>query len=109
MRTFGKEFYHYFFVKQSKVNSTTQYSSSQLAFGWNIILNFNQEANWQLIKQRKQVPLYKGDHKLNCGSQSHVHRTGEKVALKNAWKTKANQDTYICPYILTEVQNNTCL
>ena len=35
-----------------------------------------------------------------------MYHTGDKVLLKNAWKTKFNQDPYICRYIVTEVQNN---
>ena len=32
--------------------------------------------------------------------------TGDKVLLKNAWKTKFNQDAYIGPYAMAEVRNN---
>ena len=35
-----------------------------------------------------------------------MYHTGEKVLLKNAGKTKFNQDTYIDPYTVTEVWNN---
>ena len=37
----------------STVHTTTQHTPSQLVFGRDAILNFNQEANWQLIKQHK--------------------------------------------------------
>ena len=67
------------------------------------ILDINQEANWQLINQHK---IKKGNQKENHSRQSHVHRTRDKVLLKNAWKTKFNQETYIGPYTVTEVRNN---
>ena len=35
-----------------------------------------------------------------------MYRTGDKVSLKNAWKTNFNQDAYIGPYTVTEVRNN---
>ena len=35
-----------------------------------------------------------------------MHRTGDKVLLKNGWKTKSNQDALKCPYTVTEAQNN---
>ena len=35
-----------------------------------------------------------------------MYRTRDKVLLKNAWKTKFNQDAYIGPYTMTDVQNN---
>ena len=42
------------FAIWSKVHTSTQHIPSQLIFGWDAILNINQEANWQFIKQRKQ-------------------------------------------------------
>ena len=44
--------------------------------------------------------------KENRSRQSHVYYTGDKVLLKNLWKLKFNQDTYIGPYTLIELQNN---
>ena len=94
------------FAIQSTVYKTTQHTSSQLVFGMDAILNINQEANWQLIKQRKQALINKGNQKENRRRQSHVYHTGDKVLLKNAWKTKFNQDAYIGPYTVNKVQNN---
>ena len=67
------------------------------------ILNINQEASWQLIKQRKQALINKGNQKENFRRQSHVYHTGNKVLLRYVWKTKFNQDAYIGPYTVTEV------
>ena len=75
-------------------------------FGRDAILNLNQEANWQLGKQRKQALANKGYQKDNHSRQFHVYRTGDKVLQKIAWETKINQDAYIGPYSLTEVWNN---
>ena len=94
------------FAIQSTVHTTTQHTPSQLVFGRDAILNINQEANWQLIKQRKQALINKGNQKENRQRQSHVYCTGDKVLLKNAWKMKFNQDTYISPYTVMEVWNN---
>ena len=46
------------------------------------------------------------NQKENCHAQSCVYHTGNKVLLKNMCKTKLNQDMYIGPCTLTEVQNN---
>ena len=40
---------------KSTVHTTTQHKPSQLVFGRDAILNINQEANWLLMKQRKQA------------------------------------------------------
>ena len=51
------------FTIWSIMHSTTQYTPSQLVFGGDMILNINQEANWQLIQQRKKALLNKGNQK----------------------------------------------
>ena len=94
-----------FFI-QSTVHTTTQYTPSQLAFGGDAILSINQEANWQSIEQCKQALLNEGNQKEYCHRQYHVYHTGDKVLLKNAWKTKSKQDAYIGPYTANRVQNN---
>ena len=40
------------FAIWSIAHTTTQHTPSQLVFGRVMILNINQEANWQLMKQR---------------------------------------------------------
>ena len=43
------------------VHTTTQHTPSQLVFDRDATLNINQQANWQLIKQSKQVLINKGN------------------------------------------------
>ena len=81
------------FTIRSTVHTTTQHTPSQMVFCRDAILNINREANWQLIKQRKQALISKGNQKQNRRRQSHMYCTEDKVLLKNAWKTKSNQDT----------------
>ena len=83
-----------------RVHTTTQHKQSQLVFGRDVILN------WKLNKQFKHALINKGNQKENLHEQSHVHHTGDKVLLKNAWKMKFNQDAYIGPYAVTEVWND---
>ena len=94
------------FAIWSMVHTTTQHIPSQLVFSRDAILNINQEANWQLMKQCKQVLINKGNQKEDPNRQSHVYCTRDKVLLKNAWKTKFSQDVYIGSYTVTEVRNN---
>ena len=53
------------FPIRSTVHTTTQHTPSQLVFGRDVILNINQEANRQLIKQRIQALINKGNKKEN--------------------------------------------
>ena len=94
------------FAIWSTVHTATQYMPSQLVFYRNTILNINQEANWQLIKERKQALINKGNQKENCCRQSHVYCTGDKVLLKNAWNIEFNQDACIESHTVTKVCNN---
>ena len=50
--------------------------------------------------------MIKGNQKVNRRRQSHVYCTGGKILLKNGWKIKVSQGTYIDPYTVTEVRNN---
>ena len=94
------------FAIRPTVHTTTQHTLLQLVLGRDVILNINQEANWQLVKQCKQVLINKDNQKEYNSRQSHVYHTGDKVLLKNALKTKFNQDAYIGCYTVTEVRNN---
>ena len=94
------------FAIWSTVHTTTQHTPSPLVFGSDPILHINQEASWQLIIQRKQALVNIGNQIENRRTQSHVYCIEDKVLLKNAWKTKFNQDAYIGPYTVTEVRNN---
>ena len=94
------------FTIRAMVHTITQHIPSQLVFSRDLILFINQEANWQLLKQSKQVSINNANQKENRRRQYHVYCTGYKVLLKNTWKTKFNQDAYIGSYIRTEVQNN---
>ena len=50
------------FPIRSLVHTTTQHTPLQLVFGRDAILDINQEANWQLIKQCNQALINKGNH-----------------------------------------------
>ena len=54
------------FAIWSTVHTTSQHTLSRLVFGRDAILNMNQAANWQLIKQHKQALINKGNQKENC-------------------------------------------
>ena len=56
--------------------------------------------------KRKQNLINKGNERENRNRISHTYKIGDKVLLKNAWKTKFNQDAYIGPYVITAVRNN---
>ena len=92
------------FAIQSTVHTTSQHTPSQLVFGLDAMLNINQEANWQLIKQHKQVVINKGNQKETSGKQSHEYHTRDKYS----WKTKIfwnNGTVHICRGNITDTYN----
>ena len=76
------------FAIRSTVHTTTQHTPSKLVFGRDAILNINQEVNWQLIKQRKEALINKGNQKEYCCRQSHMYCTKDKVLLKERVENK---------------------
>jgi len=94
------------FALRATVHTTTQYTPSQLVFGRDSILNVQNEANWQLIKERKQKLINSGNERENKTRVNHEYKVGDEILLKNAWKTKFNQDAYLGPYTITAVRNN---
>ena len=78
----------------------------KLVFARDSVLNVQHEANWQLIKERKQKLINRGNIQENKSRLDHVYKIGDKVLLKNAWKTKFNQDSYLGPYTITAVRDN---
>ena len=94
------------FALRATVHTTSQYTPVQLVFGRDSVLNIRHEANWKLIKERKQKLINRGNERENKNRVLHEYKVGDKVLLKNALKTKFNQDAYIGPYTITAVRNN---
>ena len=94
------------FALRATVHTTTQHTPAQLVFGRDSIMNTRHEANWQLIKTRKQNLIDKGNARENRKRTEHVYKPGDLVLLKNAWNTKYNNQAYIGPYTITTVNTN---
>ena len=94
------------FDLRATVHTTTQYSPAKLIFEHNSIINQSHDVNWKTIRKRKHGLINKGKQWENHNRISNMYKQGDIVLLKNAWKTKFNQDAYISPYAITAVINN---
>ena len=94
------------FALRATVHTTTQHTPAQLVFGRDSFLNTRHEADWQLIKQRKQDLINKGNARENRKRLEHTYKPGDLVLRKNAWKTKYNDEAYIGPYTITAVNKD---
>ena len=79
------------FALRATVHTTTQYTRAQLVFGRDSILNTRYEANWHLMKKRKQDLINKGNQQENRNQKEHMYNKGDKVLLKNAWKLNSTK------------------
>ena len=58
------------------------------------------------MKKRKLDLINKGNVQENKNRKINVYQTGDKVLLRNAQKTKFNQDPYLGSYVITAVIDN---
>ena len=91
---------------QSTVHTTTQHTPMQLVFGRDAILNIAHDANWKLIKDRKQDLINKNNAKENARRKHHVYNVGDKVLIKNDWSAKYRKVAFLGPYPITNVNDN---
>ena len=94
------------FALRATVHTTTQYTPAQLIFRRDTIINQHHDVDWETIRTRKQELINKGNERENHKQINHSYKQGDKVLLKNAWKTKSNQDAYLDPYVIAAVRNN---
>ena len=94
------------FAPRATTHTTTQYTSAQLIFRHDSIINRRHGVDWQTIRKRKQDLINKGNERKNRDRINHKYKQGDKVLLNNAWKTKFNQKAFIGHYIITAVRNN---
>ena len=94
------------FAMRSTIHTTLGATPMQLVFGRDAILNISHEANWQLIKQRKQELACKNNMRENKKRVAHVYKPEDLILKKNERKTKYGKDAYQGPWTVTHVNNN---
>ena len=67
------------FAIRSMVHTAMKSTPSQLVFSRYMMLNINQGANWQLLKQCARALINKDNQKEKSYRQSHVSRIKDKV------------------------------
>ena len=64
-------------------NTTLNASPTQLVFGRDAILNTTFEANWEVIRERKQKRIDYNNRKENAKRIAHEYRINDKVLLRD--------------------------
>ena len=86
------------FAISSTVHTTTQYIP--------VLLVFAHEANWKLIKDRKQDLINKNNANENASRKPHIFNIEDRVLIKNDWSAKYNKVVYLGPYPIINVNDN---
>ena len=91
-----------------KINRKTKkhYIPSQLVFGWDAVISQRHNVEWEIKRKQKQDFTNKGNKCENSKWRNHMYKQGDKILLKNTWKTKFNQDAYLGPYVIKVVRKN---
>jgi RNase H-like domain found in reverse transcriptase/Reverse transcriptase (RNA-dependent DNA polymerase)/Integrase zinc binding domain len=94
------------FAVRATVHTTTQATPMQLVFGRDAILNIQFQANWKMIKNRKQHLIQQNNKRENSKRTPHNYQVGDEVLIKQDQNSKFGSDPYKGPYTITEVRNN---
>jgi hypothetical protein len=94
------------FAIRATVHTTTQATPMQLVFGRDAVLNIQFQANWKLIKDRKQRLINQNNKRENSKRIPHLYKVGDEILIKQDQNSKFGSNPYKGPYIITEVRNN---
>ena len=83
-----------------------QATPTQLVFGRDAILNTKFEANWRLIKERKQKRIQTNNEQENSKRKPYTYVVGDKVLIKEESNTKYGNNPYDGPYEITAINAN---
>ena len=89
------------------MHTTLQATPAQLVFGRDAIMNIKFEADWNLIKQRKQALIDKNNERENRTRKDYEYKIGQQVLIENITdEPKFVADPWKVPYHIRQVNNN---
>ena len=94
------------FALRATYHTTLQASPAQLVFGRDAILNTQFEADWKLIKERKQRIINENNKRENSSRIEHEYQVNDKVLYKVPQSNKYGDNEYRGPYTICAVHNN---
>ena len=85
------------FATRATIHTTLQATPSQLVFGRDAILNTRFEADWNIIRQRKQNMIQKNNQRENKSRINYQYIVGDKVLYQRDDKAKYQNDPWDGP------------
>ena len=94
------------FATRATIHTTLQATPTQLVFGRDAILNTQFEADWNIIRQRKQNMIAKNNQRENKARHNHKYNVGDQVLYKREDKAKHQNDPWDGPYKIIATYTN---
>jgi transposase InsO family protein len=95
------------FATRSTYHTTTQATPAQLVFGRDAILNTTFDANWKIIRDRKQRAIKQNNQKENAKRTPHEYKIGDKVLYRrHDALDKFSTDAYEGPFEVVQTNTN---
>ena len=94
------------FAVRTTVHTTLNATPAQLVFGRDAILNIPYEANWKLVKLRKQERIKRDNQRENAKRIPHTYQVGDKVLVSADALDKFSTTPYKGPYTVKKVHTN---
>ena len=79
---------------RNTVHTTLASTPAQIVFGRDSILNITHEANWKLIRERKQKLIKYNNDKENRTRKVHNYKIDDLVLIKDEQSTKYGNTAY---------------
>lgn len=94
------------FATRATVHTTLNATPSQLVFGRDAMLNAEFNADWELIRLRKQQRINQNNVTENAKRIPYTYNIGDKIMIKEDPNRKYGTNAYSGPYRVTSVRNN---
>ena len=94
------------FATRATYHTTLQATPMQLVFRRDAILNIKFEADWNLIRQRKQETIRRNNMRENSTRIPHQYQIGDQVLYKRDDLAKFAREPWDGPYIVHRVNDN---
>ena len=94
------------FALRATYRTTLQATPMQLVSGRDAILNTKFEADWKLIKERKQRLVNENNRRENMTRRKHEYKENDSVLFRVPVQGKYGENEYKGPYTIKTVRNN---
>ena len=90
----------------STVHTTMRATPTQLVFGRDALLNISFQADWELIRQRKQRMINLNNARENQTRRDYTYSVGQQVMIRLDPNRKHGEDYFKGPFTVSQVNDN---